>query len=96
MAVTRGQYSIVFTALNDAVPGPIFVHEISFEGEGLTIGDNIVVQDTAGNEVGSHAAVAAAENAELLFPSGSPRPYNGLKITTVPSTGTWKVTAQIR
>ena len=81
MAVTRAAGVIKMTAGSDAVTGRVIIHSIRWVKPG-TDGDDILLSDTAGNEIWAEAAIQYV-GASMIFPAGFVA--NGLKLTTLDS-----------
>jgi len=92
VAVTIKSRSFVLTALNDVVAQPLKLLGLQLVGTGMTPGDRLTVTDNDQSIIADHYVQQANTDFEFL---NVPKWYGGLRLTTVPATGTWTVIARI-
>lgn len=79
------------TAANDAYTGVAFVLAVTFEGSGLTAGQQLLITDTDGSIIADHLISGTTDNTDLTN-GRQPQFYQGIKIGSGTVGGTWKVT----
>lgn len=86
MAVTKDSRHIKATAAADVLyVGRIKVTSMRWRGTGLTVGQQLVVQNTNGDTLVDHLVAATTEDVEFI--TADPEVFNGIKLTTIPAAG---------
>lgn len=81
----------MFDAVSDTYAAQaVFIAGISFQGSGLTPGDNVLLLDDDDSVIVDYLVEAATDNADL-WGGRDPQFYHGLKMSGSVA-GTWKLT----
>lgn len=91
MAVTVTGRVVTLTAVGDATPLLADVVGITFQGTGLTAGQNLIVKDANGSPLADYVIEAATDNADL-WAGRTPMFVKGVGVPSGTVAGTWKVT----
>lgn len=90
-AATRKGRSIMFDAVTDTYAAQIVdIAGISFQGTGLTAGQNVIMTDDQDSVIVDYIVEAATDNADL-WNGRAPQFCMGLKMTGTVG-GTWQLT----
>ena len=93
MAITRGQKSAVMTASGDVLAFPVNCAGIALVGAGLNPGERLRVVDRDNKVIADHYINEPQESQELIV---NPQWFNGIKLDTVPTSGTWTVVVKFK
>lgn len=90
-AATRTGKAIMFDAVSDTYAAQIVsIAGITFQGTGLTAGNNVLLLDDGNDVVVDYVIPAATDNADF-WAGRVPQFYHGLKMSGTVD-GTWKLT----
>lgn len=90
-AATRKGKSIIFDAVTDTYAAQIvFIQGITFQGTGLTAGQNVLLLDDDGDIVADYLTAGTSDNADL-WNGRQPQMFKGLKMSGTVD-GTWALT----
>ncbi len=101
MAIVRQPNAVTITATNDglAFPVPVEVVGASFQGTGLTAGQQVTLRDSAtvgsGSVLADYAVQASSSSADL-WGARPPRMVEGVSLSNTTVGGTWVVTVFYR
>lgn len=86
MAVTRDSRHIKATAAADVLyTGRIKATSLRWRGTGLTVGQQLIIQNTNGDTLVDHLVAATTEDVEFI--TSEPEWFNGVKINAIPAAG---------
>jgi len=101
MAIARQPNSLTFTATNDGVAFavPVQVVGASFQGTGLSAGQQVTLRDSgtpgSGSVLADYAVQASSSSADL-WGARPPVMANGISLSNTTVGGTWVVTVYTR